>query len=205
MARRSKAASNTNKQIETIKNLIQAFSDGLQQDDVRAQVRALIPSFHALRDLGAGLLPDLEPNSARHRVLAYLRKYPLTLIDGDELLVVSGISEWARRVRELRVEEGWSILTGVSIKELQGQDPALLNAISTALGVDSKRIKPDQYVLVREEQDREAAHRWNQLNEIRKIKGLGVKSKLLEYFRRNVGKPVTIEEKAYPVRTGFYH
>lgn len=52
------------------------------------------------------------------------------------------------------------------------------------------------YVLMREEQDRDAAHRWNVLNEIRKKK-VSVKEKIIEYLRKNVGTPVTGEELSY--------
>ena len=55
------------------------------------------------------------------------------------------------------------------------------------LGVDPRKIKPDQYVLMRAEQDRQAAHRWNVLNEVRKKKA-SVKDKIIDYFRKNVGE-----------------
>ena len=59
-----------------------------------------------LRDLGSSLIPKHEAASARERVLAYFQRYPRTIIDGDELMVVSGIAEWARRVRKIRVQFG---------------------------------------------------------------------------------------------------
>jgi predicted restriction endonuclease len=49
---------------------------------------------------------------------------------------------------------------------------------------------------MRVEQDLEAAHRWNTLNQIRKSK-LSVTDKILEYFRKNVGKEITGEELKY--------
>ena|GEM_PF-4707183 len=42
----------------------------------------------------------------------------------------------------------------------------------------------------------DAAHRWRIANEIRKKK-LGVRDKILEYMRRNVGKHITGEELRY--------
>ncbi|MBY5917750.1 HNH endonuclease [Rhizobium leguminosarum] len=196
MARRSKAAKDGASQVLALKAMLDDFSIKLQSDDLREQVVALIPAFHALRDLGAGLNSEDLTKTAQDRILAYLRRYPFQLIDGDELSVVSGIGEWARRVRELRVEMGWSILTGVTIRELENDDPALMYSIAEALKIDPRKIKPDQYALMREDQDKEAAFRWNLLNGIRK-KGGGVKAKLLEFFRANVGKPVTIEELRY--------
>ena len=58
------------------------------------------------------------------------------------------------------------------------------------------RMKPDQYILVDEEQDRDAAYRWNLANEIRKKK-VGVKEKILDFMRANVGKRITGEELQY--------
>lgn len=106
----------------------------------------------------------------------YLRRYPMTLIEGDELLVISGIGEWARRVRELRVQYGWWIYTGVTLRELAEENPDAAADLSQRLGVPISRIRPDHYVLVSGEQDRDAAHRWNLLNGIRK-QSMGVRAK----------------------------
>ncbi|MHB1587392.1 MAG: HNH endonuclease [Acidiferrobacteraceae bacterium] len=118
------------------------------------------------------------------------------MIAGDELMVVSGIGEWARRVRELRVQFGWWIYSGVTFAHMaedQAEDAADLRAM---LSVDPGKIRPDEYVLMRTEEDREAAHRWNTLNQIRKRKA-SVTDKILEYFRRNVGKEISGEELVY--------
>jgi len=121
----------------------------------------------------------------------------MTLIEGDELLVVSGIGEWARRVRELRVEFGWWVCSGVTFKQMAAEDPDSASAIADMLGVAPTLIRPDQYVLASEQQDRDAAYRWNLINTIRKKKGLAVKARLLEYMRANVGSAVSIEELRY--------
>lgn len=86
--------------------LLTNFAEELRKSDLRAKVIALIPAFHKLHDLGCSLIPKDEASSARERVIAYFRRYPRTVINGDELMVVSGIAEWARRVRELRVQFG---------------------------------------------------------------------------------------------------
>ncbi|MDF1813735.1 MAG: HNH endonuclease signature motif containing protein [Verrucomicrobiales bacterium] len=50
--------------------------------------------------------------SARNKLRAYYLKNVGKIMESDELREVSGgISEWARRVRELRNEEGYQILT----------------------------------------------------------------------------------------------
>ncbi len=182
-------------------DLLGNFAQELQEGDLRSKVLALVPAFQKLRALGASLIPKADANSARDRIIAYLRKYPRKVIDGDELMVVSGIGEWARRVRELRVQYGWWIYSGMTFKDIaddEEQQPGTDN-LRVDLGFDPRRIKPDQYVLMRVEEDREAAHRWNVLNEIRKSPG-SVRDKILTYLRKNAGKEVTGEELKYLAR-----
>lgn len=196
MVRRSKATSDFQGQVADVKRLLDTFLERLEHGDLRQQVISLVPVVHGLRDLGSGLVAGEDINSARDRILAYLRKYPKTLINGDELMVVAGIGEWARRVRELRVQFGWTIYTGATLGEVVEDDPELLSDLSQLLDVDEVHLRPDQYILMSESQDREAALRWNHLNTIRKRSG-GVKAKLIEYFRLNVGHVVTGEELRY--------
>jgi hypothetical protein len=196
MAKRAKPAAGTKNDVDKLKSLLDEFLNIQDDPNLRAKVRSLIPVMQGLRSLGCGLIPAHLAASARDRIIVYLQKYPMTLIDGDELLIVSGIGEWARRVRELRVQFGWLICSGVTFKEMADADPESAAEIGTALGIDPQLIRPDQYVLVSTEQDRDAAHRWNMLNTIRR-KPLGVKAKVLEYFRANVGQPVSLEELKY--------
>ena len=49
--------------------------------------------------------------SARDRLRAYFLMHTGEILDSDTLREVAGVSEWARRVRELRNEEGYQILT----------------------------------------------------------------------------------------------
>ncbi len=186
---------------KSLVDLLTNFAAELRNSDLRAKVIALIPAFHKLRDLGNSLIPNNEASSARERVIAYFKRYPHTVIDGDELMVVSGIAEWARRVRELRVQFGWPIYSGVTFRDIAeaasaDEDAGEVEALRITLGVHPSRIKPDQYILIREEQDRHAAHRWNVLNEIRR-KNVSVTDKIIEYFRRNVGEQITGEELKY--------
>lgn len=183
---------------KSLVELLTNFAGELKRSDLRAKVIALIPAFHKLRDLGSSLIPKNEATSARGRVIAYFRRYPRTVISGDELMVVSGIAEWARRVRELRVQFGWAIYSGVTFRDMAeaASDAKETAALATALGVEPSQIKPDQYVLMRDEQDRDAAYRWNVLNEVRRKK-VSVTDKIIEYFRRNVGAEITGEELKY--------
>lgn len=170
--------------------LIEEFEFKLQDDDLRSQVVALIPANHTLRDLGSSLIMDDSANAARDRILAYFLKYPKTILHSDELMVVAGISEYGRRIRELRTKYGWAIASGQAVSDMMEEDSTL----SFAGNVESLKI--DSYVLLSEVQDFEGAHRWNVANDIRKGEG-GAKSKILKYLRSNVGKKITGEELRY--------
>jgi hypothetical protein len=186
-----------NKPEEIRKQLINVLSDfhvELEKDSLREKVLALVPAVHLLRDLGSSLI-DESIRAARDRIIFYFKKYPRKIIHGDELMVVSGISEWARRIRELRVEFGWSIISGITAKEVADADAE--EGIFTELdGRPLAAIAPDQYILMDENVDRDAAYRWNIANAIRKSEG-GVQDKVLRFLRANVGKPVTGEELRY--------
>ncbi|MGB8957910.1 MAG: HNH endonuclease signature motif containing protein [Candidatus Aminicenantales bacterium] len=173
-----------------ISDLIANFEMELKGPDLRRKVLSIVPIFHGLRDLGKSLIPKDMASSARDRILHYFRKYPLTLIQGDELLVVSGIQEWARRLRELRVQFGWRIINGITAKQMQEEGDFDLHKI------DAGQLKPDSYILLESAQDRDGAHRWNIANGIRRKK-LSVRDKILEFLRANVGKPVSGEELRY--------
>lgn len=170
--------------------LLTNFRTELASPNLRRKVQSLVPAFHLLRDLGCSLIPSETAASARDRILYYFRKYPRTVISGDELMVVSGIADWPRRLRELRVEFGWAIVSGVTAKEMAAEGEFSLRSITPS------KLRPDDYVLVSSEQDRDAAHRWNLANEIRS-RTASVRDKILEFLRRNVGKPVSGEELRY--------
>lgn len=185
MARRSRQDSPENLRVELVA-LLECFKDKLNDENLRSQVRALIPANHKLRDLGSSLIYEEDVQSAKERILAYFRKYPATVLHGDELMVVAGISEYARRIRELRVEAGWPILSGSALRQTEIE----LNED------DGKIVKTDTYFLIEDEQDRDSAYRWNMANTIRRSAG-SVKDKILQYLRANVGKKVTGEEIMY--------
>ena len=106
---------------------------------------------------------------ARQRILEYfLEKGVGAPVTGEELRRISGIQEWARRVRELRVEEGWDIRHG---------------------GV--------HYRLMSAEPDRSVAEAWKVANTIRREKGLSATEKILKYLQTKVGEPLTSEMLNY--------
>lgn len=197
MPRRSRPSSDPNPLLDKLRNLLDGFERRLFDGaELRPKVKALIPAYYALRDLGSSLLQS-DAGAARDRVLQYLRLYPMTVIHGDELMVISGIGEWARRLRELRVQFGWQIYSGTTFKEIAADDESSIKELAALLGRKPQSLKPDEYVLVDSEQDREAALRWNMINTIRRKRGYSVKDKIIEYLNENIGDPVTGEELRY--------
>jgi hypothetical protein len=173
-----------------LQKLLINFEQELKSDSLRNKVLSLVPCLHHLRDLGKSLIPSTIARSARDRILHYFKKYPAVIISGDELLVVSGIQEYARRVRELKVQFGWSIVSGLTAKQMAEENEFPLS------NIDVTSMGPSDYILLSSEQDREAAHRWNLANEIRR-ENIAVRDKILKYLRKNVGQKVTGEELKY--------
>lgn len=174
---------------EELKTLLANFEREAGGENLRVKVLSLIPVFHKLREIGKSIIPGKLAASARDRIIFYFKNYPMIAIDGNELLVVSGIQEYARRIRELRVQFGWQIINGVTAMEMVKEgELGELSAI--------KHMGPTDYMLLSGEQDIEAAHRWNVANEIRNSSG-SVRDKMLDFFRHNIGKQITGEELRY--------
>ncbi len=172
-----------------VETLIENFEAELRTGDLRSKVLAIVPVFNELRRLGKALIPGEYASAASDRILYYFRQYPRTIINGDELMVVSGIQDYPRRVRELRVQSGWAIASGVTVKQMREDK-------SEEIPVELKNMKPNEYVLIGTEQDRDAAHRWNMANTIRKQPG-SVRDKILKFLQANIGRGVTNEELRY--------
>jgi 5-methylcytosine-specific restriction endonuclease McrA len=171
-------------------DLLQNFDTN--SPDLREKVLSLIPAWDLLRDLGAATIPQEITRSARGRILHYFQQYPRTIISNREIMIISGISEWARRVRELRQDFGWTIINGLAIQEMiEAGDLPQDNDLA-----DCASMTKDDYIMLENEQDREAAHRWKVANDIRKGSG-GAQSKILAFLLENVGNPVSGEELRY--------
>lgn len=175
-------------------DLIDDFTRTLREQSLREQVKALVPASRALKDLGASLVQTNCPMSGRERILAYLRANVGQVVPGEECMIVAGIGDYPRRIRELRCEMGWPILSGVTAKEMreaaaEDGDPAGFVQALPPMAVDD-------YMLVEDRRDEDAARRWKTANSIRRSDE-GVQSKMLAYLRANVGKHVTSEELRY--------
>lgn len=111
--------------------------------------------------------------SASARLREYLLANLGKVLDGDELAGVAGISEWARRLRELEKEEGWSIIAG----------PA-------------DGLKHGTYRLDTATVDSAKAEAWRVRNSIRRREGSGV-SRLLAYLDAIYPEVATKDDLAY--------
>lgn len=190
MAKHSKPG-DPEKYLRKLVELLENFEEHLKNSELRTQVLELVPATDLLQNLGASLIQGPDTSSARARILAYMQKYVGIVLSGDELMVVAGISEYARRVRELRVEYGWRILTGMTLSSMEPEE------LEVFFHSGKAQLKPDQYVLLSAAQDTEAAFRWNVANDIRKEKNLSVRDKILKYFRSFVAKKISGEELRY--------
>ncbi|MFA6091979.1 MAG: HNH endonuclease signature motif containing protein [Elusimicrobiota bacterium] len=169
---KSDTAGNQAAVIERVRRLLASIPAGTpaKRDEIRSEVRRLIEITGDLRRLAKLRLSALTPmTSATDRILAYLKLFVGEVLDGKELAVVSGIQEYARRVRELRVQFGYKISTGTTCDDL----------------------RPDQYRLDAADPDADAAEKWKLMNEIRRKKGLSGMDRALELLKAYVGKPVT--------------
>lgn len=148
-----------------------AASSLIDEADFRTELESISTG---LRTLIARLFRDrrraARGQGARVKILAYLQGHLGEWVQGSELAAVSGIQEWARRVRELRVQEGYSI-------EEEG----------------------GRYRLLHAEPDPDAAAKWRIANEIRRRPG-SARERILEYLTVQVGQVVTRDQLDYVAR-----
>ena len=112
--------------------------------------------------------------SARGAILAYLRLNLGSPVSKERLRVIAGIGEWARRVRELRVQYGWPIRV-------------------------SARVHSD-YELTDVKPNPQAKKRWADLNRIRRMK-CSPQERLLSLLKSRMGTPVDAEELEYVAKS----
>jgi len=174
----------------TVKKLISEAEATLRQYEKtydglswREKVILLVDLNKPVSQLGKYSNPQAAKVAAVERIRLYLLENVGQIIDAKELKIVAGISQYARRVRELRVQDGYKIITGASYSE---DFPV--------------KIKPSQYILLEKEPDRKAANRWYIANRIRKEAKGGSKERILKYLKQFVGEVVTSEELYYVAR-----
>src|SRR5688572_391889 len=87
---------------------LRRFSERTTDSSLREKVALLADLLQATKDLGVGVVRDqgLDASGALERLRLYLVACCGVSVTGRELEVVAGISEYARRVRQLRIEQG---------------------------------------------------------------------------------------------------
>ena len=152
----------------------------------RQKVLLLVELTLTVKKLAVRTNPAASKVAARERIRLYLVEHVGIVISSIEIGVVSGISDFPRRVRELRVQDGYRILTGHS------NDPEA--------GI---QLGPSEYLLLDPGPDVLAARRWHIVNRIRREPG-GSKKRLLHYLMENVNQVVTSEELAYVAKASEF-
>jgi DNA mismatch endonuclease Vsr len=134
-------------------------------DEIVAGLRATQSAwFGARKRAGKG-------KGAKSRILDYLLERVGEVVQGEELAEVSGIHEWPRRIRELRVQEGYEIAeVGSGTYRLESAEP---NA------------------------DRASA--WRTANAIRRRPG-SASERIAAFLEANVGNVVTRDDVDYVAR-----
>jgi 5-methylcytosine-specific restriction endonuclease McrA/biotin operon repressor len=115
-------------------------------------------------------LPAARGEGAPARILAYLLDHVGTRVHGEELAAIAGIGEWARRVRELRVQRGYAI------EEENGR-----------------------YRLLARDPDLAMRDRWRVANDIRRRSG-SARDRVAAYLEANVGMIVSRDDLDYVAR-----
>lgn len=142
-----------------------AVAGAASREDVEL---AFAEALGAYRDLFGPRPRAKRGEGAGPRLLAHLQSRVGEWISGEELRAASGfIDNWARRVRELRVEKGYDITERGDMYRLESAAP-----------------------------NEERARRWQRLNAIRRTKGSGFK-RLQLLFEEFVGEVIDGETIAY--------
>jgi hypothetical protein len=95
--------------IDEIDGLLKQFKLTYVGLTLRQKVHSLIDIGYANRCLNVNVAREhgYSTTAAKDRIRTYFIQHVGIMLESAELDVVSGISEYARRVRELRVEEGY--------------------------------------------------------------------------------------------------
>lgn len=153
----------------------------------RDRVAATIPAYELIQAIGKSLLTAGAEAGGRSRILAYLRAHPQCLIAGKELALISGISEWARRIRELRINQGWPIVSGFVAREMHLAGELDLD------GVDFNSLRADDYVLLTDDTIPNASARWQTAEAIAEL-NCSTQDRLLRFLLAFPRQTVTGEE-----------
>ena len=146
--------------------------------ETRARIGELMARFDQAGNCVSKLLGI---KSAQAAILQYLRNHLGEKVGKHALSGVSGIYEWARRIRELRVEQGWPIASDVTRADLV----------------------EGEYLLEADAPDEKLAARWQMAKRIRNSGGSG-KSRALAYLQEIFPEVADMDQLAYVAKIKSY-
>ena len=179
-ARLQKSIQRAARRLEAIATELNAVDVAELSGDEWLRVRARIGNLTAdFNDSVADVDRLLGTTGGQARILRYLQLRLGEIVTKDELSGVAGIYEWARRVRELRMDHGW--------------------AIHSAVTRDDLRV--GEYVLELDHPDDDLARNWTTARKIRKLRTVGgamsPRVRVLEYLKAIYPKAADAEQLAY--------
>lgn len=193
MARRSKRTDNPAQLAIHIAEDLEKFSKRVSSQDLRRNIQDLIPIGDNFRDLGASLE---SASSGKARMLGFLRSYTAQPLAARELETIAGIGEWARRLRELRVQDGWPIFSSDTLRQIAEASPDQARDIETQASFSIEEMPEESYILLQDHRDEHSSKSWKTLNAISK-ENLSIKDKIIKFLKANVGHPVSGEQLRY--------
>ena len=121
----------------------------------------------------------LGTTGGQARILRYLQLRLGEVVTKEELSGVAGIYEWARRVRELRMDHGWAIHSAVTRGDL----------------------RVGEYILELDRPDEDLARNWTTARRIRSLRTAGgvapPRVRLLEFLKAIYPQSADIEQLVY--------
>lgn len=195
MARRSQTGNPEALRLKLIE-LLGDLPERLRTGTVGEQVCSLVEVNLHLRALGASIGSSLAPSnsaSGRARLLAYLRDQAGRIVHTEELMIVAGIGDYPRRIRELRADHGWPIISGLAVRDMRADTAS---RVSNDKGDQPSSMVPEEYMLIEDLCDFDATRRWKEAANLRD-QAPNPRAAVLAYLRRAVGKRVTAEELRY--------
>src|SRR3954447_14669205 len=105
------AAKDTARRLRRLAERLSSVADAVQRGSAsRADLDAIVSELRTLMAQHFGPRQRAaHGEGAQGKILEHLQTNVGRWVEGDEVAAVSGIQEWARRVRELRVEQGYNI------------------------------------------------------------------------------------------------
>jgi hypothetical protein len=173
-------------------DLLNRLPERLETGTVGEQVGALVEVNLNLRELGASIGAALSPgegDSGRARLLAYLRHQAGQIVHTEELMIVAGIGDYPRRIRELRTDHGWPIISGMAVRDMRAEDSS-----TAAIAIlQLSNMAPEEYLLIEDRRDPLAVERWKSAAHVRDRHKHPIDA-VADYFRRSPGQRITAEE-----------